>query len=69
MTVRTYFDGHPNFKPGGAIETRAGIDDALWYCGVPVDAVVFDMIKTGNYDAEIPEPSMVRLRELGGFCG
>lgn len=70
MTIRRYFDGHPNFTAdGGSIRPIAGVDDALLYSGVPIDATVFDMVKAGRYDDEIPEASMRRLREIGGFCG
>jgi hypothetical protein len=70
MTVRNYFDKHPSFTPdGGSIKAIAGVDDALLYSGVPIDATVFDMIKAGRYDEEIPDESMRRLREIGGFCG
>jgi hypothetical protein len=70
MTVRTYFEKHPNFAPdGGSIKTLAGVDDAILYSGVPIDETVFKMVKAGRYDDEIPDDSMRRLRELGGFCG
>lgn len=69
MTIRTYFDGHPNFVYGGGLAAIAGVEDALMYCGVPIDATVFAMVKGGRFDEEIPDESMRRLRELGGFCG
>jgi hypothetical protein len=70
VTIRTYFDSHPQFTPdGGSIKAIAGVDDALLYSGVPIDSTVFLMIKAGRYDEEIPEASARRLRELGGFCG
>lgn len=70
MTVRKYFEDHPQFKPdGGTIEPITGVDYALLYSGVPIDETVFNMVKAGRYDDEIPEESLVRLRALGGFCG
>lgn len=69
MTIRTYFDNHPNFVYGGGIEPIAGVDDALLYCGVPIDSTIFAMAKGGRFDEEIPDESMRRLRELGGVCG
>ena len=70
MTVRTYFDRHPNFTPdGGSIRPIDGVDDALIYSGVPIDETVFRMIRAGRFDDEILDASMRRLRELGGFCG
>ncbi len=70
MTVRTYFDLHPNFTlDGGTIKVLPGVDDALIYSGVPIDETVFRMIQDGRYDEQIPEASMVRLRAIGGFCG
>lgn len=70
MTVRNYFDKHPNFTPdGGSIQPIPGVNDALLYSGVPIDDTVFEMIRAGGFDQEIPEESMRRLREIGGFCG
>lgn len=69
MTIRKYFEAHPRFNGDETFRRIPGADDSLLFSGVPLDGGVFDMLRAGRYDEQIPEASMIRLREIGGFCG
>ena len=61
-TLSEYFTKHPKFRPSGNFEV---IDDnTVRYCGVPLDATLWKMLKENRLNDPIPTESLSRLESL-----